>query len=249
LLKNKKKDSMPALGQLHKLKLKAYSDPEFQTEIPDGEFSVQVNPETYTVTQSIEYNQQQAQGTSSQQQRYTRSGPQNMDFEFIFDGTGVIPSSGIPFGSTIPGVAEKPNIIEAITKFKKVVYDYDGQNHEPPYVKIFWGTLLFNCRLTNLAITYKLFNADGTPIRAVAKCTFNGTVEDNLRVALTNPQSPDLTHMRTVRQGDTLPLMTYRIYGDESLYLEIARVNNLSNFRELKAGEQLFFPPVDKKVK
>jgi LysM repeat protein len=240
---------MPSLGQLHKLKLKAYSDPEFQNEKPDAEFTAQVNPESYTVTQSIEYNQQQAQGTSDQQLRYTRSGPQNMEFEFVFDGSGVIPKTGIPFAGSISVPGEKPNIIEAITKFKKVVYDYDGTRHEPPYVKIYWGTLLFKCRLTNLAITYKLFNADGTPIRATAKCTFNGTVEDNLRVALTNPQSPDLTHMRTVQQGDTLPLMTYRIYEDESLYLEIARVNNLTNFRELKPGDQLFFPPIDKIVK
>jgi Contractile injection system tube protein len=173
-----------------------------------------------------------------------------MEFEFIFDGTGVIPKKGIPFGSSIPGLAEKPNIIEAIAKFKKVVYDYNGETHEPPYVKIYWGTLLFNCRLTNLAINYKLFNADGTPIRAIAKCTFNGTITDDLRLALKeNRKSPDLTHIRTVKQGDTLPLMTYRIYNDESLYLEIARVNNLTNFRELKPGDQLFFPPIDKIVK
>lgn len=240
---------MTALGQLHKLKLKAYSDPDCKNEKPDGEFTVQVNPETYTVTQSIEYNVQQAQGTSAATLPYVRSGPQNMEFEFIFDGTGVIPKNGVPFGSTIPGLAEKPNIIEAITKFKKVVYDYDGAKHEPPYIKIYWGTLLFKCRLTNLAITYKLFNADGTPIRAIAKCTFNGTITDDLRVALENRQSPDLTHLRTVKQGDTLPLMTYRIYNDESLYLEIARVNNLTNFRELKPGMQLFFPPIDKIVK
>lgn len=240
---------MIALGQLHKLKLKAYNDADCTQEKPGAEFTVQVNPETYTVTQSIEYNVQQAQGTSAAPLPYVRSGPQNMEFEFIFDGTGVIPKNGIPFSSTIPGLAEKPNIIEAIAKFKKVVYDYDGKKHEPPFVKIYWGTLLFKCRLITMAITYKLFNADGTPIRAIAKCTFNGAITDDLRVELENRQSPDLTHLRTVQQGDTLPLMTYRIYDDESLYLEIARVNNLTNFRDLKPGTQLFFPPIDKIVK
>ncbi len=241
---------MPSLGQLHKLKLESYSKPDFSADSKLGLFTVQVNPESYAITQSIEYNVQQPQGTSGAPLPFVRSGPQNMEFEFIFDGTGVIPKNGIPFGSSIPGLAEKPNNIEAIGEFKKAVYDYNGETHEPPYVKIFWGTLLFKCRLTNLVITYKLFNADGTPIRATAKCTFNGSITDDLRLALIeNRKSPDLTHLRTVQQGDTLPLMTYRIYNDESLYLEIARVNNLTNFRELKPGMQLFFPPIDKIVK
>jgi hypothetical protein len=237
---------MPSLGQLHKLKLEAFSKPDFATG-RIGEFTAQVNPESYAITHTIEYNEQQPQGTSGAPLPYVRSCPQSMEFEFIFDGSGVIPKNGIPFGSTIPGLAEKPNIIEAIVEFKKIVYDYIGNTHETPYVKIYWGTLLFKCRLTNLVITYKLFNADGTPIRAIAKCTFNGSITDNLRLALIeNRKSPDLTHLRTVQQGDTLPLMTYRIYDDESLYLEIARVNNLTNFRELKPGTQLFFPPIDK---
>jgi len=97
-----------------------------------------------------------------------------------------------------------------------------------------------------MTLNYKLFKPDGTPIRATANCTFREIVEENLRVAQENSQSPDLTHIRQVKDGDTLPLMCYRIYGDSSWYLEIARVNKMKSFRELKTGDKIFFPPIDK---
>lgn len=95
-------------------------------------------------------------------------------------------------------------------------------------------------------ITFKLFKPDGTPLRATAKAKFKGFVEDNLRIAQENNSSPDLTHVRIVKEGDTLPLMTHRIYGDSKYYLEVAKANQISNFRKLKVGQQIFFPPIEK---
>jgi nucleoid-associated protein YgaU len=71
-------------------------------------------------------------------------------------------------------------------------------------------------------------------------------VEDDLRVAKENRSSPDLTHYRIVKAGDNLPLMTQRIYGDPKYYLEVARVNKLVNFRNLKPGQAIYFPPIEK---
>jgi hypothetical protein len=120
---------------------------------------------------------------------------------------------------------------------------YDGETHEPKFFKLAWGTLVFKGRCTGLTINYKLFNPDGAPIRAVCKVTFKEFKEENLRIAEENPQSPDLTHVRVVKAGDTLPLMCYRIYGDARYYLEVARVNRLANFRRLEPGLELHFPP------
>lgn len=60
--------------------------------------------------------------------------------------------------------------------------------------------------------------------------------------------SSDLTHYRTVKKGDTLPLMCYRIYGHSKYYWQIAKVNGLSNFRELQPDNELFFPPIEKVI-
>jgi nucleoid-associated protein YgaU len=67
-----------------------------------------------------------------------------------------------------------------------------------------------------------------------------------LAAAKANVQSPDLTHVRVVEEGDTLPLMAKRIYGDSKYYLEVARVNRITSFRKLKTGQRIFFPPIQK---
>ncbi len=43
--------------------------------------------------------------------------------------------------------------------------------------------------------------------------------------------------------------MCYRIYGDPKYYLEVAKVNGLGNFRFLKPGTDLIFPPIEKTSK
>ena len=109
-----------------------------------------------------------------------------------------------------------------------------------------WGKLLFKCCLTNLSVNYKLFRPDGVPLRATARASFEEFREEEQRVREENNNSPDLTHIRTVRKGDTLPLMCHKIYGDSDLYLQIAEVNELTNFRNLETGQKIFFPPIKK---
>lgn len=223
-------------GELEKLKVVAYSDPEFNTKIADGEFSTLMNPEKYTYHYKIETDETQASGTSTVSPKFNKKLPENLELDFVFDRSGVING----YASSDDG------IIDDIEKFKKVILDYNGDEHKPNYLIISWGTLLFKGALTEMDVEFKLFKPDGTPIRAVAKAKFQGFVEDNLRAARENNKSPDLTHYRTVKAGDTLPLMSFHIYGDSKYYLEVAKVNNIINFRKLKTGQKIFFPPLQK---
>ncbi|HEX4957338.1 MAG TPA: LysM peptidoglycan-binding domain-containing protein [Lacibacter sp.] len=235
-------------GKIQKITLKAFKDPAFKKPLePEGSFTAQVNPESYTVNHVIQITQQQASGTSGSKPQYDKSPPQNMDFEFLLDATGVLSGDGMPAAnSKVTGVTAVTSINDAVAALKKVVYDFVSETHEPPYVIVYWGTFLFKCRLTNLSITYKLFKPDGTPIRATAKCSFTEVVEDEQRTAAEGAESSDLTHIRYVKEGETLPFMCYNVYGDELLYLEVAKANQLSNYRDLKPGQELFFPPVEK---
>lgn len=223
-------------GELEKLKVVAYSDPEFNNKISDGEFSTLMNPEKYTYNYKIETDETQASGTSTVSPKFNKKLPENLELDFVFDRSGVING----YESSDDG------IINDIEKFKKVILDYNGDEHKPNYLIISWGTLLFKGALTEMNVEFKLFKPDGTPIRAIAKAKFQGFVEDNLRAARENNKSPDLTHYRTVKEGDTLPLMTFHIYGDSKYYLEVAKANNIMNFRKLKTGQRIFFPPLQK---
>ena len=231
-------------GTLEKMRLIAYSDEGFNEQVADGEFTVQVNPEAYSFKYKVEQDDQQAAGTSGTNLRFNRILPQEMSFDFLFDATGAIPAELSPAYSN--RYSYEDGIVDALEHFKGIVLDYQGDSHQPNYVKLVWGTLLFKGRLTELDIDFKLFRPDGTPLRAMAKAKFSGSVEDDLRTAQENAQSPDLTHQRTVRDDDRLDSLCHCIYGDPGLYLEAARTNGLTSLRHLRTGDTLLFPPVEK---
>lgn len=217
-------------GKLEKLKIIAYANADYSEE--QGSFAAMLNPETYTIDYKIDYQEAQGQGTSGAQLRFTGIKPQEFAFELLLDSTGIV--DGKP----------RESIENDINALRDLLLKYEGEIHEPKHFKVVWGSLLFKGRCIGMNIATRLFNPDGKPIRAVCKVTFNGSLEDNLRVAEERRSSPDLTHYRMVKEGDTLPLMCYRIYGNSAHYIQVARVNGITNVRKLKPGMELFFPPV-----
>ena len=222
-------------GQLEKMIIRSYSKPEMGESDLLGEFTVFINPENYAQEYKIEYNEEQGQGTSSGNQSFQQMPPQQMSFDFLFDRTGVLPDSP----------PQDRGVMPDLEKLKDLTYEYKGDMHRPPYLSLTWGELYFQCVLLSLNFQYKLFRPDGTPLRAVVKFTAKEFKDEELRAQEENNQSPDLTHLRQVIEGDHLSLMSHRIYGDPKHYLEVARTNELVNFRRLTAGRQLAFPPLD----
>lgn len=218
-----------------KMIIHAYSDPTFRDKL--DEFAVLLNPESYSLNYEIQFKDNQAPGTSGSELTFEMIRPQQLEFEFLFDRTGAIPSAG-DIGDD--------GVHTDIDHFKELTIGFDGSTHRTKYLILSWGKLLFKCCCTSLNVTYKLFRPDGVPLRAVAKAQFEEFRETGQRVREENKNSPDLTHVRTVKHGDTLPLMTHAIYGDSKYYLEVAKANQLTNFRKLKVGEQIFFPPIEK---
>ncbi|WP_183564908.1 CIS tube protein [Mucilaginibacter sp. SP1R1] len=238
-----------SLGELKKMKLVAYTDISFGTKADGLDYEVLINPESYALTYGTEINQQSAQGASESITSFSKRSPQSLSFKFLFDGTGVIKrgGGGLLSGLAVPGLpADKPDVVQDFEKFKSVVYNYDGTTHQPRYVQLQWGPLLYNCQMTHMTLTFKLFNPDGTPLRAEADCTFQGVIDETKLAAIENRQSPDLTHIRTVIKGDTLPLLCYKEYGDSKYYYQVAQYNGLADFKKLTAGTKIIFPPIAK---
>ena len=51
-------------------------------------------------------------------------------------------------------------------------------------------------------------------------------------------------NFRTVKSGDTLPLLCKEIYGSSAYYLRVAADNELDDFRHLVPGQTLYFKPL-----
>ena len=221
-------------GQLEKLVVMAYSSPELTDDSFVSSVTVMMNPEGYTLDYKVDFKDGQGQGTSGAQQKFTMTKPSEFAVDVLFDSTGII--DGQP----------KDDVADDLNSFRDLLVGFDGTTHEPRHFKVIWGATIFKGRCLALSLNYRLFNPDGTPIRVACKVTFTGSVDDGLRVATDNTQSPDLTHHYRVQAGDTLPLLCYRFYGDSSYYLQVAGVNRLANFRKLEAGDDLVFPPIAK---
>ena len=219
---------------LVKLKIQSFESPEYAGS-PLKTIYVLVNPENYSQDYTPVYKKSDVIGDPAQTMLFAGMGDDKLSLnKLVVDGTGVVPLEGAD------------NVDDYIKQLGETVYKYQGNLHRPPYVKIIWGNLLFKGICTSFKVSYNLFKPDGTALRAFVDLEFKSSTDPQTKAQEANQQSPDLTHVRTVKAGDTLPLMTYRIYGDSAYYLEVARVNNLNNLSCLKAGDRIFFPPLKK---
>ncbi len=230
---------MATRGKLEKMLILAFETSEAAESGGKAEakesFEALINPETYTLEYKVKTSDGQGQGSSGTQAKFEYTMPEELTFEFLFDNTGII-----------DGNPKADGIFDDVNHFRDLLTKYQGESHEPYHLKLIWGNLIFKGRAIELGITYKLFNPDGQPIRAIAKAKFKGSIEEKKRAAKENKSSPDLTHQVKVKTGDTLSLLCYRIYGDPKYYLEVAKINNLDNFRYLQPGTDLIFPPIQK---
>ncbi len=219
-----------------KLTIYAYSDKRLETSV--GEFSLPINPEQFSQNFKVAYDVKPAQGNQGVEGRFKSSGPEQLKLNFLFDGTDTV------YGYT----HANKTVSDQLREFRGVVYDLEGPIHQPRYLRLVWTRFSFDCVLSDLTVTYTLFDTDGQPLRAKLDCTFLNYKETERRVREEGKSSPDLTHVRKVGEEDTLPLMTHRIYGDPRYYLEVAKRNNLSTVRHLRTGATMTFLPLEKKA-
>ncbi|MCB0580442.1 MAG: hypothetical protein KDD10_14175 [Phaeodactylibacter sp.] len=214
-----------------RLIITAYSDEKYQSKVKS--YKLFTNPSDYEVKRPVSYNTSSSLGSSSADLKYKNSEPAILRMSFLIDVTGAIPNS--------PKDLEKE-----VKELKEVTVNYAGDIHEPYYLSVNWGSLVFQGRLTAFEVKHSLFRPDGTPLRAEVQMEIKESVSDEIRVSKEDKQSPDVTHMRVVKEGDSLPIMAKRIYGDASYFTEVARANQLSDFRNLIPGTELIFPPIKK---
>jgi nucleoid-associated protein YgaU len=188
-------------------------------------YKLLINPSEFSHEYTICYNTKRTLGQTSNPVRFSAVNPDKISFGVVFDGTGVVPP-------------------QAGTPAEVAVYDYSSEQHEPNTVQILWGTLSFTGRLQSMSVNYTLFRSTGAPLRARAELAFIGRVATDEALLAANRSSPDLSHSVLVVQGDTLPLLCQRIYGDSRYYPEVAAFNGLRQFRRLQPGARLHFPPL-----
>ncbi|MEM9819411.1 MAG: LysM peptidoglycan-binding domain-containing protein [Bacteroidota bacterium] len=223
--------------KLEKLSITAFEDDQFTTKVKTLKpLEVLINPEKYKRSYNMLTSEEVSRVTNANQEVIERKiiEPQGESFtlELWFDNTGAIPKS--------------KDVFSQIEKLKDIALRYNGKIHSINFVVINWGTLVFKGQMTGLDVEYQLFQPDGTPLRAKATAKFKQIIDAQTKEEMKLRSSPDLTHVRIVKDGDTLPLMCYRIYKNSKYYLQVALANGLPNFTDLQPGQKIVFPPLER---
>jgi len=231
-----------------KLRLKAYEkfdNGSASSPLAGGVYTLQLNPQSldlgFDLNNVIDEDEEPASAAgmpvSDKNKVYNR---QTIRLEFIIDNTGVVPNSPDGIFFNIWGYSIK----DSIELLKKVTIKPTRASHRPPFVQLEWGELLLVGKVNDFSVNYTLFNSSGDPIRANVKLSIVEEVDE--QVISREFQSPDITRIVTVKEGDTLISLCESFYDDSRYYLKVATYNNLSSFRRLKVGSLLQFPPLEK---
>jgi hypothetical protein len=213
------------------------------------EFVAFINPSSISHKITINYNPEDkkapptgnGEGKKSDGKVFVSHGPTDVSFKIILDGTSITPKSKQDISKNYGSVSEQ------IALFKEICYDYNSDKHAPNLVTIGWGEIYFEkCSLTQLNINYTLFNQKGEILRAELDVSFSVGVDNLNMINIKNSQSPDMSRIRVLNDEDKLSLMCEEFYGDSSKQLQVAKENGIINFRKLKPGTEVYFPPIKK---
>ena len=230
-----------SLNKLEKMKILVFEKPERNTFFPK-KFEVMFNPTSYSLTYQSKFSKLQGINTTGRPSKFAMSSPDSLAVTLIIDGTGV---RNLGLNQMVDeAFGMEDDVYKEVQKFLKYTTELNGKIHEPNFLRLEWGDLIFDCRLREVKVSYTLFNRKGNPLRAELQCEFFGDLLKSKRDRINNLTSPDLTHRRVVKAGENLLLLTEEIYGSQHYYLKVAAVNKLDNFRDLQPGQELFFPPV-----
>ncbi|MBL8473308.1 MAG: LysM peptidoglycan-binding domain-containing protein [Rhodocyclaceae bacterium] len=233
-----------ALGNLFKLemlKIVAYKDRKRGLGDMVDSFEAMFNPETIAQKYEVKYAKAQSIGSSGNTQNFTRSAPPELNLHLVLDGSG----------TTEMGLMQlfpSDSVSTRVRKFLKLTWAMNDALHEPNYLVAKWGDINFNCRLASVDVSYTNFDRDGTPLRATldVKLISDETADELQKME--RKSSPDVSHSRLVKAGDTLPLLAKEIYGSSAYHLWIAQANGLDEIRRLRPGQRLIFPPLPDKA-
>jgi hypothetical protein len=204
-----------------------------------GDFVLPINPENMTRNFKIERDNSQAGGNQHNSSKYDKTKSEDLKFDFILDNTNTVENyyyGGIP-------------VPTQIGSFLSVAYDLKSDTHQPNKVKIIWGKdFVFDCVLESLNITYNLFSLSGEVLRAKLSVSFTGFVSNEKRVRIEGKLDGALTKVVPLLSEERITDVTQKVYQNKNLFMQVAKINNIVNFRGLIPGNNLTLPPIEKVI-
>lgn len=199
------------------------------------------NPSSITINRGAQWDTKPIRTEGHSEPNYTGGGAATVSVTLLFDTTRDMSSLGITAGTD---VRKYTDFLFNLMEPKKD----PKATHRPPYCRFEWGGGLYLVIgfVQSVKVDYKLFLADGTPIRAEASVTFEEIkTEHDLDTAPQNPTSHSAARKTwIVREGDRLDWIAHQEYGKAAHWRHIAETNNIDNPFSLQPGQILKLVPL-----
>jgi hypothetical protein len=196
-----------------------------------GRVDFQFNPRELNMTKSARW-KRDAQRTAKKSgvPEFTGAEPSKLTLEMFFDATEKMDDAV---------VKAIERLFECCVPTQQSLQQKKGS---PPWVIFRWGGLTgFPAYISSVSAKYTLFTPSGTPVRAICTVTIEEIAGEH---GGQNPTSgtlaPKDTHVLV--EGDTLPSVAFRCYGDPNLWRAIAEANGIDDPMRLTVGATLLVP-------
>lgn len=159
-----------------------------------------------------------------------------LDLSFTIDNTGAVPNAPDGMGFFLGSLAD------SIRSLEEVTVEPVASTHRPPFVRVSWGLgdISFYGIVSTFKYNYTFFDSYGTPLRAVITMQVQDFDSDGASLF----QSPDITKMPIIKEGDNIVKLSEEYYDNKKYYIKLAEFNSLSSLRNLKYGAHLEVPPI-----
>jgi hypothetical protein len=206
---------------------------------PGEEITVLFNPREYSITKTNQWTSKAITGTTVPPAQFGGGQPRQMTL------------NGLLIDQSL--MAPDTSVREMCDKLFKVMSLPDGSSgggagSVPPFVTFIWGantSSSFKAVCDSLTVAYKLFAPNGEPIRAEVNMTLK-----EAQASEPAPQNPTTRAeaglgVHTLKDGETLQAIAYRVYGDANRWRAIAEVNGIDNPLHIRRGTPLMLPLID----
>ncbi|MCB0012647.1 MAG: LysM peptidoglycan-binding domain-containing protein [Anaerolineales bacterium] len=197
--------------------------------------SFMFNPKEYSVTQQNSYSKAET-GDANAKVELSSAGYQKLTLkQLVFD------------------TYDLGTDVTLITKLlwdlmKPVPPEGGGDDAKPTarYVAFEWGSFRFVSVITSVTQNFTLFTQEGVPVRAMVDVSFEQfTNRDNWPGQNPTSGGGPLERVWRVKAGDRLDYISADVYGDATLWRNIAEYNKIEDPFRLRPGSELSIPPQD----
>jgi hypothetical protein len=201
-----------------------------------GVIKCQFNPSSLTISKSLDWDGSKSPSFNSPMLKFAGGDSATYDLSLFFDSYSENPPKD---------VREYTNKLLALSLRGAGYSMFLVPFSSPPTVKLVWGKItLFSAVVTQVDITFTMFDPNGTPIRAKADVKFRQSelLGDDIIPAQNPTSRTDSRKTRIVNSSQRLDQIAFEEYGDSRYWRLIAEANGLDNPFQLLDGQIITIP-------